>query len=127
MEIIFIIITLIITTYLLAKIINFSLMYIFIFKRKPILWIIFMFFLSISLFAVGYILNLKFYVLFWPILSVSFFLFIRPESQINLLDNIKYARSTYNEIDENKGWLKKVTGNLMFIIGSCIGYYLFYY
>lgn len=109
------------------KIVGFSLMYIFIFKKSPILWIIFMFLLSFIMFLICHFLELKFYNLFWPILYISFFQFIRPESGLNLMDNILFSKSNFNEIDEKNGWIKKITGNLMFILGSCLGYYLFYY
>jgi hypothetical protein len=126
MEILLIITAILIVTFILMKIINLSIMYIFLFRKKPTLWIIFMFLLSFVLFAIFHILNLKFYTIFWSIIIVSYFQFIKPESEISLIDNIKFAKSTYNEIDPKNGWLKKIAGNLMFIIGSFVGYYLFY-
>ncbi len=126
MEIILIIIALFIAAFLLTKVMDFSLMYIFLFKRSPILWIFFMFFLSLGLFTVGHILKLKFYMLFWPILFVSYFQFIKPDPGLSLRDHISFSKSTFNDIDQKNGWLKKVAGNFMFIVGCIIGYYLFY-
>ena len=86
-----------------------------------------MFLLSLILFFIAHIFGLKFYNLFWPIILVSYFQFIKPVSEINLIDNIRYSKSTYNQIGKKNGWLKKVIGNFMFILGACLGYYIFYY
>ena len=125
MELIFILSALFIETFLLMKIINFSIVYIFVFKRKPLLWIFFMFFISFLFFAIGGVFDLKFYLFFWPILLVSIFQFVKPESNVNLIDNILLSKNTFNEIDEKNGWFKKVAGNFMFLVGAVLGYYLF--
>jgi len=128
MFILYSILLFLISVFLLNIIITLSNNVIFLFFRKPLIWIVFMGLLSFLWFFMGSSFNNSFDIVWWSAFIV-FLLNIPPNNKdmyIAPAEISKIIDDMYIEMGIKNGRLKYRLGLIAFVVGGIVGWYMFY-
>ena len=115
-------------TFLLKIIIIQSNNFIFMIFRKPVVWIVFMGLLSFFFFFIGSSFDNSFNVIWWSAL-LAFVVSIPPSAKGTKIDQKERKQlvdEMYKEAGINHGALKYKLGLTTYILGSVLGWVIFY-
>ena len=129
MNIIITLLTVAILTAILNILIIQSNNFIFLFFKRPVAWIFFMFFLSLLYFFIGSQFENSFNIIWWSAF-LSFIINIPPKAKkedgMNQDKKNKLVDEVYENMGIKKGRLKYRLGLASYVIGGILGWVIFY-